>query len=194
MSSIPRRGCLNRCAAWVSISNGSSSSSRPGSNRSSSTGGVYYKRLHKCRRHAQETNASRHGGLLATNRQTRGNGGQGWLQFCIVILLGRPPSRLRALGFLDEFVEHLSHQGRVPAHDRGGCCDVAVGVEVLPVEDEAGLAGELFEEGVLGPAVALAERADGVDLTQVVLNGVIHRAGQGCSAAGGCARLVRRPT
>jgi hypothetical protein len=53
-------------------------------------------------------------------------------------------------------------------HDGGGCCDVAVGVEVLPVEDEARIIGELLEEGALSPAVALAERVDGVDLTEVV--------------------------
>src|ERR1700733_7212886 len=41
--------------------------------------------------------------------------------------------------FPDEFVEHLSHQSRISAHDGGGCRDVAVGVEVLPVEDEAGV-------------------------------------------------------
>jgi hypothetical protein len=40
-------------------------------------------------------------------------------------------------GFLDEFVEHLPHRRRVAVHDGGGCCDVAVGVEVLPVEDES---------------------------------------------------------
>ena len=39
---------------------------------------------------------------------------------------------------------------------------------MLPVEDEAGIAGELLEEGALGPAVALAERVDGVDLAEVV--------------------------
>lgn len=38
----------------------------------------------------------------------------------------------------------------------------------VPVEDEAGVAAELLEEGALGPAVALAERVDGVDLTEVV--------------------------
>jgi hypothetical protein len=53
-------------------------------------------------------------------------------------------------------------------HDGGGCCDVAVGLQVLPVEDEAGVAGELLEEGALGTVVALAERMDGVDLTEVV--------------------------
>jgi hypothetical protein len=51
---------------------------------------------------------------------------------------------------------------------RRTCRDIAVGVQVLPVEDEAGVAGELSEEGALGTAVALAERVDGVDLTQVV--------------------------
>ena len=39
---------------------------------------------------------------------------------------------------------------------------------MLPVEDEASVAGELLEEGALGPAVALAERVDGVDLAEVV--------------------------
>src|ERR1700755_1949133 len=77
----------------------------------------------------------------------------------------RPRSAaLLGSGFLDEFVEHLPHRHRVAVHDGGGCCDVAVGVEVLPVEDEAGVAGELLEEGTLRPAVALAERVDGVDL------------------------------
>lgn len=69
---------------------------------------------------------------------------------------------------MDEFVEHLTHRRRVAVHDGGGCCDVAVGVEVLPVEDEASVAGELLEEGTLRSAVALAERMDGVDLTEVV--------------------------
>jgi hypothetical protein len=41
---------------------------------------------------------------------------------------------------------------------------VAVGVQVLPVEEEAGIACELPEEGALSPAVALAERVDGIDL------------------------------
>jgi hypothetical protein len=53
------------------------------------------------------------------------------------------------LDFSDEFVEHLPQESRVPAHDGGGCGDVAVGVEVLPVEDEAGIEGELLEEGTL---------------------------------------------
>ena len=39
---------------------------------------------------------------------------------------------------------------------------------MLPVENESGVAGELAEEGALSPAVALAERVDGVDLAQVV--------------------------
>jgi hypothetical protein len=68
----------------------------------------------------------------------------------------------------DEFVEHLSHGGRVTAHDGGRCRDVAVGVKVLPVENEARIAGELVKERALGPAVALAEWVDGVDLTKVV--------------------------
>jgi hypothetical protein len=38
---------------------------------------------------------------------------------------------------------------------------------VLPVEDEAGIDGELLEERALGPAVPPAERVDGVDLTEV---------------------------
>jgi hypothetical protein len=38
---------------------------------------------------------------------------------------------------------------------------------VLPVEQVAGVAGELLEEGALGPAVAFAERVDGVDLAEV---------------------------
>jgi hypothetical protein len=53
-------------------------------------------------------------------------------------------------------------------HDGGGCRDIAVGVEMLPVEDKTGVASQLLEEGALGPAVALAERVDGVDLTEVV--------------------------
>ena len=53
-------------------------------------------------------------------------------------------------------------------HDGGGRGDIPVGVEVLPVQDEAGVAGELLEEGALGPAVALTERVDGVDLAEVV--------------------------
>jgi hypothetical protein len=52
-------------------------------------------------------------------------------------------------------------------HDGGGCGDVRVSVEALPVQDEAGVAGELLEERTLGPAVALAEGVDGVDLSQV---------------------------
>ena len=39
---------------------------------------------------------------------------------------------------------------------------------MLPVENVAGVAGELLEEGALGPAVAFAERVDGVDLAEVV--------------------------
>ena len=54
------------------------------------------------------------------------------------------------LEFSDEFVEHLSQEIRVPAHDGGGCGDIAVGVEVLPVEDETGIEGELlFFHGAL---------------------------------------------
>jgi hypothetical protein len=67
---------------------------------------------------------------------------------------------LAALRFSDELVEHLSHKGRVSAHDGGGCRDVAVSVEVLPVKDEAGITGKLLEERALGSAVALAERVD----------------------------------
>jgi hypothetical protein len=74
----------------------------------------------------------------------------------------------KALTFSDEFVEHLCHQGRVPAHDGGGCCDVADSIKVLPVEDKAGITGKLLEERALGPAVALTERVDRVDLTEVV--------------------------
>ena len=39
---------------------------------------------------------------------------------------------------------------------------------MLPGESVACLAGELLEEGSLGPSVALAERMDRVDLAQVV--------------------------
>jgi hypothetical protein len=39
---------------------------------------------------------------------------------------------------------------------------------VLQVEYEARIAGELVKERALGPAVALAEWVDGVDLTEVV--------------------------
>ena len=42
---------------------------------------------------------------------------------------------------------------------------------MLPVEDEAGVAGELLEEGALCAAVALAERVDGVDLTASLRDG-----------------------
>jgi hypothetical protein len=72
------------------------------------------------------------------------------------------------LRFADEFVEHLPHEGMVPAHDGGGCGDVAVGIEALPVEGEAGIAGQLLEEGALGPAVALTERVDGIHLAEIV--------------------------
>lgn len=109
-------------------------------------------------------------------RQTRGCGAQGWFHFCVVNSpISAGPSNagvvsaaLLASGFSDEFVEHLPHRRRIAVHDGGGGRDVAVGVEVLPVEDEAGVAGELLEEGTLGPAVALAERVDGVDLAEVV--------------------------
>jgi hypothetical protein len=56
----------------------------------------------------------------------------------------------------------------VAAHygDRGR--DVAGGVEVPPSEREARIVGKLLEKGALSPAVAFAERVDGVDLTEVV--------------------------
>ena len=69
---------------------------------------------------------------------------------------------------MDEFAGHLPHRRRVAVHDGGGCCDVAVGVEALPVEDVAGIAGELLEEGAPGPAIALAEWMDGVHFAEVI--------------------------
>src|ERR1019366_2258446 len=68
----------------------------------------------------------------------------------------------------DERVEHLPHGLRVAAHDRGGGLDVPGGVEMLPGECVARVAGELLEQGPLGPPVALAERMDRVDLAQAV--------------------------
>jgi hypothetical protein len=41
-------------------------------------------------------------------------------------------------------------------------------VEVLPGQREPRIVGKLLEEGALGPAVSLAERVDGVDLTEVI--------------------------
>jgi hypothetical protein len=67
----------------------------------------------------------------------------------------------------DERVEHLPHRFWVAAHDHGGGLDVAGGIKVLPGEREPGAAGELREEGPLRPPVALSERVQGVDLTQV---------------------------
>ena len=68
---------------------------------------------------------------------------------------------------LHERGEHLPHRLHVAAHERCRCLDVPDGVEVLPVKVESRVAGELLEEGALGPPVALAERMDGVDLAQV---------------------------
>jgi hypothetical protein len=71
-------------------------------------------------------------------------------------------------GFVShERVEHPPHRFRVAVHDRRRCLDVPVGVEVLPVKREPRVAGELLEEGPLGPPVALTERANRVDLAQV---------------------------
>jgi hypothetical protein len=47
---------------------------------------------------------------------------------------------------------------------------------VLPVKIESRVAGELLEEGALGPPVALAERMDRVDLAQVEGQPVNERA------------------
>jgi hypothetical protein len=41
-------------------------------------------------------------------------------------------------------------------------------VEALPGQGEPRVVGELLEEGPLSSAVALAERVDGVDLTEVI--------------------------
>jgi hypothetical protein len=53
-------------------------------------------------------------------------------------------------------------------HDGGGRSHIAVGIQALPVKEEAGIAGELLEEGTLSPAVPLPERVNGVDLTEVM--------------------------
>jgi hypothetical protein len=75
-----------------------------------------------------------------------------------------------------ERVEHLPHRLHVAAHDRCRCLDVPDGVKVLPAEVESRVAGELLEEGALGPPVALAERMDRVDLAQVEGQPVNERA------------------
>ena len=66
-------------------------------------------------------------------------------------------------------------------HDGGGCRDIAVSVQVLPVEAEASVAGELLEESSLGPAVALVVRVDGIDLARRLAAArrgtVAHRSG-----------------
>jgi hypothetical protein len=53
-------------------------------------------------------------------------------------------------------------------HDGGRCRDIAVRVEVLPVEGIAGAVGELLEEGALRPAIPLTEGVDLVDLAEVI--------------------------
>jgi hypothetical protein len=62
----------------------------------------------------------------------------------------------------------IARPAHSPRHRLDGGLDVSGGVEVLPGECVAFLAGELLEEGPLGPPVALAERMDRVDLAQVV--------------------------
>lgn len=68
----------------------------------------------------------------------------------------------------DEFTEHHAHGDRISVHDGRGSCDVAFGVKALPVNAEAGIAGELFGEGSLRPPVAVAKRMEGVDLAEVI--------------------------
>jgi hypothetical protein len=73
--------------------------------------------------------------------------------------------RVLARSVCYECVEHLSHRLCIAAHDRCGCLDVPGGVKALPVKGEPRVAGELLEEGSLGPPVALAERVNRVDLS-----------------------------
>jgi hypothetical protein len=70
--------------------------------------------------------------------------------------------------FTDEFVKHSVHESWIAAHDGVRRGDISVGVEVLPVENEAGFACELLKERPLGSAVAFTEWVDGVDLAEVV--------------------------
>ena len=65
-----------------------------------------------------------------------------------------------------ERVEHLPHGLHVAAYDRCGWLDVAGSVKVLPGERVPSLAGELLEEGPLGPPVALTKRMNRVDLAR----------------------------
>jgi hypothetical protein len=81
--------------------------------------------------------------------------------------IARGDLRVAVKGEVDgphEFVQHLPHEGRVTAHDGGGCRDVTVSVEVPPVEDETGRGLDQFRcraspslfrsTAVFGPAYA----------------------------------------
>jgi hypothetical protein len=92
---------------------------------------------------------------------------RGRSEYCSIRSAARLASGGGILRFSDQFLEHLPHRTRIAAHDGCGSGDVAVGVQVLPVENVAGVAGELLEESALGPAVAFAERVDGVDLAEL---------------------------
>jgi hypothetical protein len=69
---------------------------------------------------------------------------------------------------VDEFVKHLAHRPRIPAHDGVRGHNVALSVEALPDERAPGVRGKLLEECALRPAVAFPERMNGVDLAQVI--------------------------
>jgi hypothetical protein len=57
----------------------------------------------------------------------------------------------------DHRVEQRAHRGEVAVGGRAGGVDIGVAVDGRPVEPEAGVAGELGQEGALGAAVALAK-------------------------------------
>jgi hypothetical protein len=65
---------------------------------------------------------------------------------------------------LDQLVEHLAQEPVVSVEARPRGLDVAVGVEPLPGDVVARVAGELREERPLRSAVAFAERMDRVQL------------------------------
>jgi hypothetical protein len=69
---------------------------------------------------------------------------------------------------VDEVSEQLTHGSRIAPHDGSRGRDITGGVQALPGKRESRIVGKLREERALGPAVAFAERMDGINLAEVV--------------------------
>ena len=90
--------------------------------------------------------------LLCDGRSGRRSAGGAWR-----------PGGVRQVG---QLIEHFPERGQIAAKGIGAGGQVTVRVHAYPGDVVPGVVGELGEERPLGAAVALAERVQGVDVSE----------------------------